>query len=205
MERRGIRKINYEKEIEHYDNYLFNMLAASSLKESELFKRYLAEAVSIMLPDDVELSSVCIGYGREFLNSPIQVIRNIVESESRSDGSRFVIETEENDMQERLWEAQIKVIFPLVEKHRNAIVQKYQKNIQALLPIQTAYGEVFEEAGDVELGVISYLAASGKIQMTYEDSCKVAVLKQARNVLAHIGTLSQEQVDEIFGLGVKNK
>lgn len=199
-EKKGIKRISYRKVIEYYDSYLFNMLVTSRLKEKEIFKQYLAEAVSNILPDDIELSSLCVSYARQFLNDPLEIIRRIVETEYRSEGSRFIVNITEDEMQKRLWEAQLKVIFPLLEKHKNDIVRKYHQDIERLLPISAAYGEVFEEVCEVELGTISYLAASGKIIMSHEDSKKVSKLKNIRNVLAHTRTLQQSEVDEVFSL-----
>lgn len=200
QDKKGIRVIRYQKEIEHYDCYIFSMMAASGLKGSGQFKRYLAEVVSGMFPEDVEMAAICISYGREFLEHPIQVIQDVITSESRSDGSRFQVAASEGELQERIWEAQIKVVFPLVEKHRNALIRKYQEQIGALLPIHTAYGEVIEEASNVELGILTYLSATGKIRMAYEDAGKAAKLKETRNILAHIRTLPQEEVDAILAL-----
>lgn len=196
--KKGIMCIDYNREIEYYDTYLFNMLAASTLKENEMLKKYLAEVVSIMLPKDVELSSQCILYGKQFLQNPLEVIRSVVETESRSDGTYFEIYVTEDEMRERLWEAQIKVIFPLIERHRAAIINKYAKYINILLPINAAYGEVFKEVVDVELGTISYLQATGKIEMSADDTYKVTKLKSARNELAHIKVVSQKDVEEIL-------
>lgn len=199
-EKKGLRNISYAREIGHYDNYLFNVLATSSSPEKEIFKQYLAEVVSIMLPDDIELSALCIEKGRAFLENPLGVIREISSTKTRSDGRNFGADIGEEDLQERLWEAQIKVIFPLVERQRNVLVQKYQREIEGLLPIVAAYGEEFLEASEVELGILSYLAGSGQIQLQYEDVEKLNKLKNARNVLAHIRTLPQEEVDGIFAL-----
>lgn len=200
QERRGIRIVEYENVIEFYDNYLFNMLASSQIKGDVLYKQYLAETVSIIIPDDVELSSKCIENGRRFLTSPLALINEIVEQEYRSDGSEFVFNTTEKQLEERLWEAQIKVVFPLLEKHRNRLVVKYKPYIEPLLPIKAAYGEDLKEASDVELGTMAYLISSGQISVDREDDKKITILKNARNVLAHIGVLTQEEVDEILSL-----
>lgn len=201
-DRRGIQFICFEKEIEHYDNYLFNMLAASSLKGTQLFKQYLAEVVSIMFPDDIELSSQCISHGKKFLKNPIKIIESIIEQESRSDGTHFNVTVTREELQERLWEAQIKIIFPLIEKHRSVIVKKYKSQIEVLLPIEGSYGETFNEVNEVELGTISYLRGKGKIQMSSEDVHKVEKLKNARNDLAHIKILPQNEIDNIFSFGL---
>lgn len=200
--RKGIQFISFEKKIEYYDNYVFNMLAASSLKGTQLFKQYLAEVVSIMFPNDIELSSKCISDGKRFLKNPIKVIQSIIEQESRSDGAYFNVSVKQEELQERLWEAQIKIIFPLIEKHRSVIVKKYKSQIEVLLPIEGSYGETFNEVNEVELGTISYLQGKGKIQMSSDDISKVEKLKKARNDLAHIKTLAQSQVDEIFSFEI---
>ena len=122
------------------------MLAASELRENAAFKQYLAEAVTLMIPDDVELSSMCISKGREFLNAPIATLNKIIDENFRSDGTDFVLTATQKQLNERLWEAQIKVIFPLVEKQRSRLITKYKKDIEALLPIKAAYGEEFNEA-----------------------------------------------------------
>lgn len=199
-EKKGIRVIDYDKIIEYYDNYLFNMLSASKLNESAFFKQYLSEAVSLMIPNDIELSSKCVLKGREFLTSPIDTLYKIIEEDYKSDGSDFVLTATEKQLSERLWKAQIKVIFPLIENHRNLIITKYKKEIQPLLPIQATYGEEFSEASEVELGTFAYLVKEKKIKVDEADYKRVHILKNARNILAHLGTLSQKQVDEIFDL-----
>lgn len=200
QEKKGIRIVSYEKNIEYYDNYLFNMLVASTLKESAIFKQYLSEAVTLMIPDDVELSAICVSKGREFLNFPVDALNKIIEENIRSDGNDFVMKTTEKQLSERLWEAQIKVIFPLIEKQRSTIIAKYKKDIESLLPVKAAYGEEFSEASQVEIGTIAYLISCGKINVDKEDIKRVTVLKKARNTLAHIGTLTQDEVDGILAL-----
>lgn len=197
-ERKRIKKISYVEELKPYDYYLFNALIVSDLDESSLFKQYMAETVLAIFPNDVELSSMCVSCGRQFLENPEQVIRDIEKLEFRSDGSPVVVNISGSSLQERIWRAQIKVVFPLVERHRNILVKKYQQEIETLLPLNTTYGERFEDVNDVELGTISYLTGIGKIKMSQEDKNKLFKLKSARNILAHIGILQQNEVDEIF-------
>lgn len=198
QEKKEIKKISYQKEIGHYDNYLFNMMMSATLKESMIFKQYLAESVSLMFHDDIELSAQCISYGRAFLENPMEILHSISEQKLRSDGEAFEIKISEEEIEKQLWEAQIKVVFPLIEKHRNNIVCKYRKEIDLLLPIKTEYDEEIKTAGEVEIGKLLYLAVSKQINMSVEDFSKVSKLKNARNVLAHIKSLKQEDVDELF-------
>ena len=50
---------------------------------------YLAEVVSSVCGDDVELCAACVLRGMEFLSLPDQTINDIIESCHRSDGERY--------------------------------------------------------------------------------------------------------------------
>ena len=199
-EKKGLYYISYENMIEHYDNYLFNMILSARLKESSLFKQYLAEVVSSMVPDDIELSALCIQKGRKFLKNPIKEIEEIVNSNCRSDGSSFTFDNNADVLSKRLWEAQIKVIFPLLEKQRNILISKYEKEIEPILPIYVSYGDKVESVKDVEIGILSFMVGNGKLEVEQQDRHKIAILKEARNKLAHISVMTQNEIDELLEL-----
>ena len=197
-DRKKLKVISFNDSIEHYDNVLFNMMATSSITGNEIYKRYLAEVVSLMFPNDVEFSSKCISSGPSFLSNPKSTIENVVSNCFRSDGSPFFMELSDDEIKERLWEAQIKIVFPIIERYRNQIVQKYHDEINEALPITTNYGDTISSAADVELGPITSLVASGKVNMSTNDYQKVVKYKDARNNLAHFSVLTQEEVDYII-------
>ena len=201
-QRAGIKRISYVDSIEHYDNVLFNMLAASSLKGTEMFKRYLAEVVSLMFPNDVELSAKCIASGKEFLINRESVLKKISDCESRSNGDCFEVILFEDEQNEKVWEAQIKVLFPIIERYRNKIVKKYRNEIESALPITTNYGDEITSADDVELGLIISIVASGKLRISSSDYDCVYKMKTARNGLAHFGVLSQDEVDYVVSIEI---
>ena len=186
------------REIAHYDTYLFAMLAASTQKQTEGFRQYLAEAVSSVVPDDAELACACIKRGRIFLEDPVKTIASIKKETFRSDGTAFWPDISEKQIAERMWEAQIKVVFPIIEKQRSIIVERYRKGIEALLPITGAYGEMFYDAEDVEIGVLSHLVSLRRLAVAFEDGKMIAKLRNARNTLAHIKPMAQAEIDEIL-------
>ena len=91
-----------------------------------------------------------------------------------------------------------KVVFPIIEKQRSIIVERYRKGIEALLPITGAYGEMFYDAEDVEIGVLSHLVSLGRLAVAFEDGKMIAKLRNARNTLAHIKPMTQAEIDEIL-------
>ena len=164
--------------------------------QTEGFRQYLAEAVSSVVPDDAELACACIKRGRIFLEDPVKTIASIRKETFRSDGTAFWPDISEKQIAERMWEAQIKVVFPIIEKQRSIIVERYRKGIEALLPITGAYGEMFFDAEDVEIGVLSHLVSLGRLVVAFEDGKMIARLRNARNTLAHIKPMTQAEIDE---------
>ena len=75
-----------------------------------------------------------------------KTIASIKKETFRSDKTAFWPDISEKQIAERMWEAQIKVVFPIIEKQRSIIVERYRKGIEALLPITGAYGEMFYDA-----------------------------------------------------------
>ena len=127
-----------------------------------------------------------------------KTIASIKKETFRSDGTAFWPDISEKQIAERMWEAQIKVVFPIIEKQRSIIVERYRKGIEALLPITGAYGEMFFDAEDVEIGVLSHLVSLGRLAVAFEDGKMIARLRNARNTLAHIKPMTQAEIDEIL-------
>ena len=97
-------------------------------KSRQRLRQYLAEAGFILLlPDDAELACACIKRGRIFLEDPVKTIASIRKETFRSDGTAFWPDISEKQIAERMWEAQIKVVFPIIEKQRSIIVERYRK------------------------------------------------------------------------------
>ena len=74
---------------------------------------------------------------------------------------------------------------------------KHSGAISKELPIESAYGEMYEDPKDVELGTLVYMAANGKIILTSADYHQLKKNKDARNQLSHLNVLS---IDEIRAL-----
>ena len=195
---KGVSVLSFNDRISYYDKFMFNLLAAADVKESEPVKQYLAELTSVIGSNDIELCAKCIDRGRRFLEQPIDVLQEILATEYRSDGDSFDYEVKESAIQKCIWETQIKMVFPRIEAFRSYFVEKYQSAIRMELPIATTYGERYEEASDVELGTLHYMAAAKKITIQEKDYTKLVKFKEARNTLAHLKILSQTEFDELY-------
>ncbi len=196
--RKGIRAVSFDDYINEYDRMVFSMLASSSVREPLVIKNYLAELASNVAGNDIELLASCLKKHAEFLQNPYNVVRAIADSEYRSDGSDYSYEGTIEDIEHYIWKAQIKTIYPLIEEFRGNFVGRHSLAISKELPITSAYGEIYDDPKDVELGTLVYMVDNGKITLTSQDYFRLKKFKDARNRLSHLNVLTAEEIKELI-------
>lgn len=194
--KKGITTYCFDDYITEYDRIVFSMLASSSVKESPVIKKYLAELAAETTENDIELCAEILKDYSEFLQNPYHTLCCAAESE-RSDGSSFEFLKTEDEVVHCIWRAQIKTVYPLIEEYREGFVHKYEMAINAELPISSSCGEVYDNPFDVELGPLLYMAGSGRLSLKQKEHDRLKIFREARNKLSHLNVLS---VDEICQL-----
>ena len=192
--------ISFNKWISPFDRYIFNMLASSSIDESLMMKQYLSELVSEIVGNDIELAASCIENKkyRSFLENPHECLQIISEAEFRSNGTKPKCLLSQYEIERQVWNAQIKVIFPIIEEYRRSFIDKYSDQINVCLPMKNNFGEEYKEPIDVEIGSLSFLVSKKRIEISEIDSDKLILFKEARNHLAHLIKLGHEEVELLF-------
>ena len=194
-----IQCISFSSEISAYDKYTFCTLVSTTARVDNRVRQYLAELVSSVCSDDVELCAQCFAGGTEFARDPVAYLEHVSDSKLRSDGTHFAIDMTPDELRYRIWESQIRMIFPLIERFRMQFISDHRLEILRELPKETAFGERIESPEDVEIGLLYYLTYSGAIQMRDNNEYgHIRVFKDARNDLAHTNSLSFETVCEIL-------
>lgn len=198
--KKGIEVLSFQEEVDTCDSLVFNMLATSQLKESDQIKKYLAELVSSIAGGDIELCAQCVCKYKykKFLSAPYETIKEIEQKEYRSNGERFLIDKNRDEIEKLVWKAQIKVLFPVIEEYRERFVSKYYDEIDRHLPISNTFGQEYTEPMEVELGTLYYMAVNGKIDVTEEEKKEVNLYKNARNNLAHLMNLDIREIRVIL-------
>ena len=118
IHKKGVKCLSYNNAISEYDTYVFNMLVASFVASKYHMKRYLCELISLVIGNDVELAAKCVegdNY-KAFLQDPRKVIEKIIEQDYRSDYEKFSFEMDDEELKKRIWKAQIKTVFPVIEE-----------------------------------------------------------------------------------------
>ena len=199
--KKGIKNIVFNQTIGTYDVYTFCALVASETQCKEYLRPYLAEMVSSICGDDVELCAECVSRGIEFLKDPVETIAKVIEKSHRSNGEKYSFYKNKEEIILSIWESQIKYIFPLIEKYRRYFVNCYGNMIKQLLPISNSYGEQVIVPEDVEIGTLLYLVKKGDIVISSTEYEELERFRNARNKLAHMTVLENNELDIILREG----
>ncbi len=199
--KKGIKKLAFDQNISAYDKFAFCALAATENACKEYMRPYLAELASTICNEDIELCAECVSAGNVFLKNPAKTIRDIVADKYRSDGKKYTFSKTENDIKTLVWETQLKNVFPVIEKYRSNVVKRYEQQIKNGLPITNAFDEVVKNPEDVEIGTLVLMAGKGKLALGDRDYQELLDFRDARNQLAHLGTLDFERVERLLWRG----
>lgn len=199
--KKGIKKILFEQNIDAYDKFAFCTLIATENNCKEYMRPYLAELVSAICKEDIELCAECMAAGDRFLKKPTKVLQFIVENNHRSNGEKYQFSKNKEQIKTLLWETQLKYVFPLIEKYRNYFISRYTTSIEKVLPFENSYGESIQNPEEVEIGTLLYMVKSGAIVVSDKELKELECYRDARNKLAHLNILKLDIVEQIIKRG----
>ena len=202
--KKGLKKVIFNQNIGAYDKFAFCALAATENNCKDYLRPYLAELVSTLCREDVELCAECVHMGNQFLEDSIPVIHHIQEEKYRSDGKSYEFSKTDEEIKKLIWETQLKHVFPAIEKYRSYFIKKYYDVIGSALPISNSYGELVDKPEDVEIGTLLYLAGNGKIPVSTNEYSELEQYRNSRNKLAHLNILESHAVDFILKRQIPN-
>lgn len=193
--------ISFQSEISSYDRYAFCTLIASRTKLNADVLPYLAELVSSVCVDDIELCAACIEKEEQFARDPEACLREMAENEEHSDGSAYSVEGPLAGLDQLVWKSQIRFVFPLLEQYRMNFVKKHWRDISTQLPYTNQFNETFSVPEEVELGLLYAFTSQGAVQMSDNEEFSVLrKVKDMRNDLAHLRPVSYDEILFLLGL-----
>ena len=229
-----LKQIKYDDFVGNYDSLLFDNLLIANTDISLIWKKYIATAVFSLCGADAEVSECFI---KCFINNTdfaaVEPVTALLEISAREEFAKrkmvanlshdhpfFLIRTgQSEELTKKLWEAQLQVIYPLVELERVRFISQWKDEIEDIL--QTEYwsprdvqsrrifqhGELLLKAFDVEIGTLYQMQHLRKSDARNEyylylpdqnDRGYLSLLYEIRNALAHVKTCSLEQVKELL-------
>ena len=184
---KGLRVIDLRDYSSPFDTYAYCAIQASAISEPSIIKTYLAELAAGITSGNAEQAERAIYVYREFLNDPVEFAKKHY---GKGDA-------DEEALKRIVWEAQLKCIFPHLERYRCSFVERYEDQIKKQLPLANPLGEDYVNAGDVELGSLLFMTSSGMFRVPHDEYERLKLMATARNNLAHLNILDYSTIKEI--------
>lgn len=203
--------IDFDNYVSTYDLQLFNSFILNDYNNiySNDWKKYIAAVVASVCMVDAEVSELLIrvmDFHSESIISGLEKISQMPEFCKRGSGKnvnhplKYYRQGNIQKICYLIWQAQIQILFPLIELERVQLVEKWDVNIQQILNENTIirFEETLKKPMDVDLGALCYmLSGQAKYQLfipNEQDVSRIKLLHRCRNKLAHVNCCSPEEI-----------
>lgn len=180
-----------------YDCRVFALELANALKNTAQ-PIYQAELALCASGTDPEFCWALLSTGEKLLKDSVRTVTTVNQTGQTSDGAPFEKKSE-NQIESALWEAALIQLFPILERFRLRMIEKYEGDLRAALPITNSNGESITDPQDLEIGPISSLIPRIK-HIKYEDAANIRLCRKIRNLVAHNKTVPYQDVIEMYRL-----
>ena len=211
----NLKPIGYDENISANDIQVFNEFILNDRKRLDgLWRNYIASVSGCLCDKDAEISELLIrttDFKSESPECGLQRIAERPEYQRRGgdENSKHILalvrRQDEGEIRHRIWTAQVKSLFPLIEFERNKFIKKHKKDIENSLRAHCIwqYKEKLEYAEDVELGTLVYIMdiennGCRVLRISDEESEKIRLLHKCRNNIAHAKICTPEEVGKII-------
>lgn len=212
-----IKVIDFSDYVSSYDVQLFNSFVLDEQNYyTDNWKKYISACSASVCDIDAEISELLlrmVNFKKESISEGIRRILEISDFSRRGEdkSSEHILWHFRNgniaEINYRIWNAQIQILFPVIELERVNLIHKYVSEIQSVLDSNNViqYGEYLDDPIDVELGTLCYLMKKRNENGSYSlfipdetDRNRIKFLHECRNKLAHVTCCSPEQVFELL-------
>ena len=206
-----LNHIRYLDTVTNYDVQLFNSFVLDTdLSLTPNWKKYIATAVAILCDTDAEIAELMLQPEDLKTVSFIKLIEELADDPcyakrgaNSSSGHLFSFfrSGELQEIEARLWKAQVQVLFPLIEIERVSIIEKYRGILQDTLDNNYVeqYKKQLTSPVEIEFGTLCYMIASGMLYISDKsDRDRIHFLHDIRNDLAHAHFCDSAKVKELL-------
>lgn len=191
----SLNNIIWEKYYHQYDINMYCLMIASDLKLSSILKSYISELSVILCEKDVEFAAKLTERGVDMIGNPEKTVEGIVNECRRSDNRNYPMP---NNISNKIWEAQVKLFFPIIEKYRTRFIEEHINLFPINFKYDSAFGDSITDVHDLELGMIKNLCSQGVLYINSQEYKELGFFRMCRNKLAHISCLELEDIQRII-------
>jgi len=184
--------------IEEYDCRVYALEASAELENSSL-RSYQAEMALSICQCDPELCYELLLLGDKLLKDTEEAVQSVLSEARSTSGKRFPSMTE-NQIVSAAWEASIILMFPILERVRLHMIDKYDAALNKCLPITNSYDEKVTEVCDLEINNLAFLSNRSGTFFSPYDADMVRFCRSVRNQIAHNRIIPFKDAQKLFGL-----
>ena len=206
----NMRSIRLLECISNYDVQLFSSFIVEEKSAlSNVWRRYLSTATAIICDIDAEIASHLLEIIDPKKQSPLDIIMEMASWQEYSvrgadDESNHIFmhcrNNNKKELEQRLWKAQVQVLFPLIEIERIKIIESYYRELQTTIEQKhiEQYGEKITKPIQLELGTLCFLMNRYSCIRDKDARERISFLHKCRNHLAHAHCCSTSEVCELL-------
>ena len=206
----NMRSIRLLECISNYDVQLFSSFIVEEKSAlSNVWRRYLSTATAIICDIDAEIASHLLEIIAPKKQSPLDIIMEMASWQEYSvrgadDESNHIFmhcrNNNKKELEQRLWKAQVQVLFPLIEMERIKIIESYYRELQTTIEQKhiEQYGEKITKPIQLELGTLCFLMNRYSCIRDKDARERISFLHKCRNHLAHAHCCSTSEVCELL-------
>lgn len=193
---RNLNILNWSDWISPYDMRVFASYCVSKSYQitdyTKSYITYLAANLAIGNPGLCSLLAV-----KELIDNPRDLLHQLsgtyVEAANTLENGKHI------DF--LIWEAQVQVIFPIIEVERRRIIETYCENLLNVLPQIDEFGNKLTCPEEMELRHIQfyYRKPQGRLEKKEDDQI-FQLIYSARNDLAHLRPVGSETVKQLLSI-----
>ena len=181
----------------NYDVQVFSSFILYNKKNLSIeWKRYISSVIASLCHTDAEIAEQLLQADNLKDVSFLDKVRKLADDaqyskRGRDENSSHIFSSCRNEnsdeLEHRLWTAQIQVLFPVIELERMHFVQEFDKQLKHALRTHRLeqYNKPVTEPATVELGAFCYMMNSGWITLENRIAARIEFLHACRNQLAH--------------------
>lgn len=194
QKRRGVAIPKFKSFVTPYDMQLFANCCLSKLSGLSLhLRQYIAHVAARLSGTNSEL---CHALAEESLASDPHGLLEQMVSVYPEAGALVADKKTVNSV---IWEAQIQIAFPIIEKERRRWIEQYYSQLAALLPQKDEFNKSIDKPEDMELRHLRYyffVPYANTIPLA--DRQNFRLFYDSRNDLAHLEPLESEVLLQIL-------
>ena len=187
-----IVSFDYSDYISEYDSLMLCLTIVSELKCSSKEKQYIAEFANIAANGDYEIAGCLAEKGFELIENPYVTLQEVLKAHDISYTSLS------KRVDSAIWEAQTKIVFPIVEAYRKYFSERYNRQLVNYLPFKdNMTGQKITTVNELEIGHLFYLSEKNHFA-NKADHDRLFVIKDARNDVSHWNVIDLKRLRKII-------